>query len=177
MTLFFIAPRNNDDFDPSPPTGGGAVILLFRTLKTKPVLEDGVAGSSDATYPGMDVADYLGFIFVSSFDGRGEKGFAMRSPILTVILASTALASTAMAKDTAWYVGVGGGRVLCDAAPISLHTTAGPGRLGRTGCFDIDGVIGYDLGTFTVFGGTAAGHDRPLGAQARVRPWPAVPTW
>ncbi len=73
----------------------------------------------------------------------------MRKLAITLALASTALATPALARDDAWYVGVEGGAMIVEDINYDI---AGPGARAGTGKvdhnygWDVGGVIGYDLG-------------------------------
>ncbi len=81
----------------------------------------------------------------------------MRKLAIGLALASTALATPAMARDGSWYVGVDGGAMLVEdlnlditrpvvgggAAPAAIEATAN----ANTG-YDFGGVVGYDFGGF-----------------------------
>ena len=77
----------------------------------------------------------------------------MRKFAVVLALASTALASPALARDNAWYVGVEGGAMIVEDFDYDLTNTAGV----RTGSaisvdheygYDVDAIIGYDFGAF-----------------------------
>ena len=46
----------------------------------------------------------------------------MRKFAMMEILSSSALASPAMAKDKAWYIGIGGGRVVVEKTRIDIRS-------------------------------------------------------
>jgi OmpA-OmpF porin, OOP family len=76
----------------------------------------------------------------------------MRKLAIMVALASTALATQALARDGAWYVGAEGGGVLVEDTDFDIINAAGTTpdamtvetKLG----YDFGGVIGYDVGMF-----------------------------
>ncbi len=74
----------------------------------------------------------------------------MRKLAIGLALASTALASPALARDGQWYVGVEGGAMLVE--DIELDITRGASS--TTAVFDNDtgydfgGIVGYDFGAF-----------------------------
>ncbi|MBB5685814.1 OmpA family protein [Sphingobium boeckii] len=74
----------------------------------------------------------------------------MRKLAITLALASTAIASPALAKDGAWYIGVEGGAMLVEDfdLDISTATTTGSGTVDSDYGYDFDGIIGYDFGGF-----------------------------
>ncbi|MGO1304807.1 MAG: outer membrane protein, partial [Sphingomonas parapaucimobilis] len=74
----------------------------------------------------------------------------MRKLAIVLALASTALASPALARDKSWYVGIEGGGMIVE--DIDYDVT-GAGRSGVATVdhdygYDVDGVMGYDFGGF-----------------------------
>ena len=71
---------------------------------------------------------------------------------MTVALASTALASPALARDKAWYVGVEGGAMIVEDIDYNVNgaatTLTGTTTIDHNYGYDVDGVIGYDFGAF-----------------------------
>jgi outer membrane protein OmpA-like peptidoglycan-associated protein/opacity protein-like surface antigen len=68
-------------------------------------------------------------------------------------LASTALASPALARDNAWYVGVEGGAMIVEDFDYDITNTAGVRTsngvtIDHDYGYDVDAVIGYDFGGF-----------------------------
>jgi OmpA-OmpF porin, OOP family len=80
----------------------------------------------------------------------------MRKLALGLALASTALASPALARDDQWYVGVDGGAMLVEDLNLDVTTlpqgaTAGTQRSASLDAgkgYDFGGVVGYDFGGF-----------------------------
>ena len=77
----------------------------------------------------------------------------MRKLAVIVALASTALASPALARDNAWYVGVEGGPMIVEDIDYDVTTTAGVKTnnaitVDNKYGYDADGQIGYDFGAF-----------------------------
>jgi len=74
----------------------------------------------------------------------------MRKLAVVLALASTALASPALARDNAWYVGAEfGGMIVEDITyDISTPTTTGTGTVNSDYGYDADGIVGYDFGGF-----------------------------
>ena len=77
----------------------------------------------------------------------------MRKFAVVLALASTALASPALARDNAWYVGVEGGAMIVEDFDYDLTTTAGVSTGSALSVdheygYDVDAVIGYDFGAF-----------------------------
>ncbi len=79
----------------------------------------------------------------------------MRNLAIAMALASTVLATPALARDDAWYVGVGGGVTIAENETIDVGTTnnAGIAKLKRG--YDVDGVVGHDFGGFRLEAETA----------------------
>ena len=77
----------------------------------------------------------------------------MRKFAVTLALASTALASPALARDNSWYVGVEGGATLVENINYDVTTVAGL-KTKRAEIvdseygYDVDGSVGYDFGGF-----------------------------
>ena len=63
-------------------------------------------------------------------------------------LASTALASPALARDDQWYVGVGGGAMIVEDLSLDIGTLQNAASIDTNKGFDVGGVVGYDFGGF-----------------------------
>ena len=72
----------------------------------------------------------------------------MRKLAISLALASTALASPALARDDQWYVGVDGGAMLVEDFDLGVGTPARPVGLDTATGYDFGGVVGYDFGGF-----------------------------
>ncbi|MGB6184824.1 MAG: outer membrane beta-barrel protein, partial [Sphingopyxis granuli] len=72
----------------------------------------------------------------------------MRKLAVAVALASTALASPAVARDNSWYVGVGGGVMIVEDIDLDIGTAANAVSLDHRKGYDFEGVVGYDFGGF-----------------------------
>ncbi len=80
----------------------------------------------------------------------------MRKLAISLALASTALASPALARDDQWYVGVDGGAMLVEdfdlgvsaAGPVGGQAVTRPAGLDTAVGYDFGGVVGYDFGGF-----------------------------
>ena len=72
----------------------------------------------------------------------------MRKLAVAVALASTALASPALARDNSWYVGVGGGAMVVEDLDLDIGATQNAGTLDHRTGYDFEGVVGYDFGPF-----------------------------
>src|SRR3546814_12670737 len=83
-----------------------------------------------------------------------ERGIQMRKLALAAVLATSALATPALARDNSWYVGIDSGVVLVEDQDITF-TPGNAGAASNTVAgvdyhkgFDGDAVIGYDFGGF-----------------------------
>ncbi len=74
----------------------------------------------------------------------------MRKLAVTLALASTALATPALARDNAWYVGVEGGAMIVEDINFDIGATTSAGTVDHNYGYDVGGVIGYDLGAFRI---------------------------
>ncbi|MCE7798639.1 outer membrane beta-barrel protein, partial [Sphingobium sufflavum] len=79
----------------------------------------------------------------------------MRKLGLAMALATTALATPAMARDDSWYVGAhGGATIVEDMDTVVADRRANSTWNTNTG-YDVDGVLGYDFGMFRIEGEVA----------------------
>ena len=74
----------------------------------------------------------------------------MRKLAVVLALASTALATPALARDKSWYVGVEGGAMIVEDIDYDIGNTANAATVDHDYGYDVDGVIGYDFGGFRV---------------------------
>jgi len=73
----------------------------------------------------------------------------MRKLAVAMALASTALVATpALARDKSWYVGVEGGAMIVEDIDFDIGTVGSAASVDHNYGYDVDGVIGYDLGLF-----------------------------
>ncbi len=72
----------------------------------------------------------------------------MRKLAVAMALASTALASPALARDDAWYVGVEGGVMIVEDLSLDIRGTNNAGSINNDVGYDFGGVVGYDFGGF-----------------------------
>ena len=73
----------------------------------------------------------------------------MRKLAIVLALASTALASPALARDKSWYVGIeGGGMIVEDIDYDVTGTRTGVASVDHDYGYDVDAVMGYDFGGF-----------------------------
>ena len=72
----------------------------------------------------------------------------MRKLAIAIALASTAMASPALARNDAWYIGVEGGASIVEDANYDIGTLTGAASADHDTGYDFDGIIGYDFGGF-----------------------------
>ncbi|MDN3647074.1 outer membrane beta-barrel protein [Pontixanthobacter aestiaquae] len=72
----------------------------------------------------------------------------MRKLVIGLAMASTALASPALARDGQWYVEVGGGPMLIEDVDFNVNDGAGEVTADTKEGYDFGGVVGYDFGAF-----------------------------
>ncbi|HKX87775.1 MAG TPA: outer membrane beta-barrel protein, partial [Sphingopyxis sp.] len=72
----------------------------------------------------------------------------MRKLAVAMALASTALASPALARDDSWYVGVGAGAMLVEDLDLDIGAFNNAGTLDHRAGYDVEGTVGYDFGGF-----------------------------
>ncbi len=72
----------------------------------------------------------------------------MKKLAIAVALASTALASPALARDDSWYVGIEGGAMIVEDLQFDIGTVNDAGSLNHDYGYDVGGVVGYDFGAF-----------------------------
>jgi len=63
-------------------------------------------------------------------------------------MASTALASPALARDGQWYVEVGGGPMIFEDVDLDLNSGADTLSIETGNGYDFGGIVGYDFGAF-----------------------------
>jgi OmpA-OmpF porin, OOP family len=73
----------------------------------------------------------------------------MRKIVLGAVMASTALATPALAREGAWYIELNGGATIVENAdvyyePIGVVDATLDTDVG----FDVGGIVGYDFGMF-----------------------------
>ncbi len=75
----------------------------------------------------------------------------MRKLAVAMALASTALVATpALARDNAWYVGAEGGAMVVEDTKFDIGAISRAATVDHSYGYDVDGVIGYDLGRFRI---------------------------
>ena len=72
----------------------------------------------------------------------------MRKLVIGMALASTVLATPALARDDSWYVEVDGGPMIVEALNFNIGTTVNGARQTHRYGYDFGGVVGYDFGMF-----------------------------
>ena len=72
----------------------------------------------------------------------------MRKLAIGLALASTALASPALARDGQWYVGVEGGAMLVEDITSDVGGIVDTSEVDHDTGYDFDGIVGYDFGGF-----------------------------
>ncbi|MFZ1741573.1 MAG: OmpA family protein [Pontixanthobacter sp.] len=72
----------------------------------------------------------------------------MRKLVIGLAMASTALASPALARDGQWYVEVGGGPMLIEDVAFDVNNGAGTVTADTKEGYDFGGIVGYDFGAF-----------------------------
>jgi outer membrane protein OmpA-like peptidoglycan-associated protein len=78
----------------------------------------------------------------------------MRKLAIAMALASTAIASPALARDKSWYIGAEGGAMVVEDITFNLTRGTGPTAAPGTATvdhdygYDVGGLVGYDFGVF-----------------------------
>jgi OOP family OmpA-OmpF porin len=72
----------------------------------------------------------------------------MRKLAISLALASTALASPALARDNQWYVGVDGGAMIVEDLALDIGALNDAATVDTDKGYDVGGVVGYDFGGF-----------------------------
>ena len=72
----------------------------------------------------------------------------MRKLAVIMALASTAIATPALARDKAWYVGVEGGGTIVENIRYDIGAQRQAANTSHEYGFDVSGNIGYDFGVF-----------------------------
>ncbi len=70
----------------------------------------------------------------------------MRKLVIGMALASTAIASPALARDGAWYVELDGGPMIVEDIDFDVNTTANAVTADMHTGYDFGGIVGYDFG-------------------------------
>ena len=72
----------------------------------------------------------------------------MRKLLLGLALASTALATPALAKKDSWYVEVDAGAMIVEKAQLDIGGVKNVSELKSDTGYDVGGIVGYDFGGF-----------------------------
>jgi len=72
----------------------------------------------------------------------------MRKLVLGMALATTALASPAVARDDSWYIEADAGAMIVEDSHFDIGTTANAANVNHDYGYDMGGIIGYDFGGF-----------------------------
>ncbi len=72
----------------------------------------------------------------------------MRKMAIAVALASTAIATPALARNDAWYIGVEGGAMIVEDIKLDIGILPAAASVDHKIGYDVDGIIGYDFGAF-----------------------------
>jgi OmpA-OmpF porin, OOP family len=72
----------------------------------------------------------------------------MRKLAICLALASTALASPALARDDQWYVGVDGGAMIVENLKLDVGAVNDGINIDTQTGYDVGGLVGYDFGGF-----------------------------
>jgi OmpA-OmpF porin, OOP family len=72
----------------------------------------------------------------------------MRKLVLGMALATSALASPALARDDSWYIEADAGAMIVEDSVFDIGTTAGAMTVDHEYGYDFGGIIGYDFGGF-----------------------------
>lgn len=72
----------------------------------------------------------------------------MRKLAIAAVLASTAMATPALARDDAWYIGIEGGAMIVEKLDIDIANVRNQASARQRNGYDVDGIIGYDFGAF-----------------------------
>lgn len=74
----------------------------------------------------------------------------MRKLAIAMALASTAIASPALARDDAWYIGLEGGVQIVEDLDLDIGAVNDAATVDHDYGYDVDAIIGYDFGAFRV---------------------------
>ena len=72
----------------------------------------------------------------------------MRKLVLGLAMASTAIATPALARDQAWYVQIEGGPMIVQDMKFDIQGVANQNVLSTKTGYDFGGLVGYDFGMF-----------------------------
>lgn len=95
----------------------------------------------------------------------------MKKLAVAMALASTALASPALARDDAWYLSVEGGPMIVEDMNLDIGTINNGVSIDYDTGYDFGGAVGYDFGGFRAeveVGYREAGADSLIASAARI---------
>jgi OmpA-OmpF porin, OOP family len=72
----------------------------------------------------------------------------MRKLVLGMALATSALATPALARDGSWYVELDGGGMIVEDSSFDIGVTPGAAKVNHDYGYDFGGIVGYDFGGF-----------------------------
>ena len=72
----------------------------------------------------------------------------MRKLVIGLAMASTALASPALARDDSWYVEIDGGPMILEDIQFDVGANNNAVSLDNDTGYDFGGIVGYDFGGF-----------------------------
>lgn len=72
----------------------------------------------------------------------------MRKLAIAAVLASTAMATPALARNDSWYIGIEGGPTIVEKLDLDIAGVSNQASARQRGGYDVDGIIGYDFGAF-----------------------------
>ena len=74
----------------------------------------------------------------------------MRKTAIAVALATSALASPALARDGAFYIGAEGGAMIVEDIDLTTRSNNLDSSIDSDYGYDFDGIVGYDFGVFRI---------------------------
>lgn len=74
----------------------------------------------------------------------------MRKTAIAVALATSALASPALARDGAFYIGAEGGAMIVEDTDLATRSNNLDSNIDADYGYDFDGIVGYDFGVFRI---------------------------
>jgi OmpA-OmpF porin, OOP family len=72
----------------------------------------------------------------------------MRKLAIIAVLASTAMATPALARNDSWYIGLEGGPQIVEKLNLDIGTVRNAQSAKQRVGYDVDGIVGYDFGAF-----------------------------
>ena len=93
----------------------------------------------------------------------------MRKLVIGMALASTALATPALARDDSWYVELDSGVTIVEDSIFDIGTTADAMTVNHDYGYDLGGIVGYDFGGFRLEAEASYREADPDGLVSTVR--------